>query len=234
MQKTFIFILISVVTLNSCDVTTAEEYYNQAFEYEEKGDLQKAIKALDDAIDKQSNFQSALINRGYYKTEMGNLEDGISDYQKILEINPNNTTALYNIGINYQEMEKFKDATEYFTRALNTEGALYILSNNPELGFSVKYDQNKLDADANFGMLRSEIQFSRGVNYFMSKNYDNALVDFENIIEDNYEKAISYLFVGEIYLEKENRTKACENLSLAANMGVLEAKTKLKEYCKDE
>ena len=221
--------------MNSCDFTSADEYYNQAFEYEEKGDLKKAIELLDKSIEKQSNFRPALLNRGYYKTELGNLNGGIIDYKKILEFDSDNTLALYNIGINYQELEKPKKAIEYFTKALNTSGALASFTNSYGGTMSLRsnIDFDPLDNDNDFEVHKCEIQFSRGVNYFFNKEYNKAITDFENSIKANYNKASSHFFLGGIYLEMDNLNNACENFTLSANLGDLNAKEKLKEYCEE-
>ena len=46
MREKLIYILISSVILSSCNFTSADAYFNQAFEYEEKGDLPKAIETI--------------------------------------------------------------------------------------------------------------------------------------------------------------------------------------------
>lgn len=235
MREKLIYILIFSILFSSCDFTSANEYYNQAFEYEEKGDLKKAIELLDKAIDKQSDFRPALLNRGYYKTELGNLNDGITDYLKILEFDSDNTLALYNIGMNFQELESHKKAIEYFTKAFNTKGALtsFPNSNGRTLGLRTKLDFSALDNDNDFEVYKCEIQFSRGVNYFFNNEYDKAISDFENSIKANYNKANSHFFLGGIYLEKEELNKACENFTSSANLGDLDAKEKLKKYCEE-
>lgn len=233
MRKKLIYILIFGVILNSCDFTSADEYYNQAFEYEEKGDYKKAIELLDKSIEKESDFRPALLNRGYYKTELGNLDGGIVDYKKILEFDSDNTLALYNIGINYQELEKQKKAIEYFTKALNTKGALISFpnKNGGTLGLRTNLDFDKLDNDNDFEVHKCEIQYSRGINYLFLKEYDKAIADFENAISANYSKKESYFLIGDAYLLKSDTIKACENYIKSAKLGDLYARNKLKIHC---
>jgi tetratricopeptide (TPR) repeat protein len=235
MREKLIYILIFGVILSSCDFYSADEYYNQAFEYEEKGDLETAIELLDKAIEKKSDFRPALLNRGYYKTELGNLDGGIMDYKKILEFDSDNTLALYNIGINYQELEKPKKAIKYFTKALNTSGALtsFANSNSGTLGLRTNLDFDTLDNDNDFEVHKCEIQFSRGVNFFFNKEYNRAIADFENSIKANYNKASSHFFLGGIYQEMDDLNNACKNFTISANLGDLDAKEKLKKHCEE-
>ncbi|WP_225037399.1 tetratricopeptide repeat protein [Winogradskyella sp. SM1960] len=236
MREKLIYILIFGVFLNSCDFTSTDEYYNQAFEYEEKGDLETAIDLLDKAIEKESDFRPALLNRGYYKTESGNLDGGIMDYKTILEFDSDNTLALYNIGINYQELEKPKKAIEYFTKALNTSGALtsFTNSNGGTLGFRTNLDFDTLDNDNDFEVHKCEIQFSRGINYLYLKEYDNALEDVEYCLKVNYSKKESYLLKGDLYFLKGDTIKACENYEKSMKLGDLVAINKHKIYCLDK
>ena len=233
MREKLIYILISSVILSSCNFTSADAYFNQAFEYEEKGDLPKAIELLDKAIEKQSDFRPALLNRGYYKTELGNLKDGISDYQKILKFDSDNTLALYNIGLNFQDLEEPQKAIEYFTRALNTDGALtsFPNENGGTLGIRKKLDFSKIDNDNDFEVHDCEIQFSRGINYLFIKEFDKAITDFENSIEANYSKADCYFLIAEAYIEKKDSINACENYIKSAKLGDLDARNKLKLHC---
>ncbi len=233
MREKLINILILSVLFISCDFTSADEYYNQAFEYEEKGDLKKAIELLDKAIKKQPQFRPALLNRGYYKSELGNLNDGIKDYQKILEFDSDNTLALYNIGMSFQDLEKPEKAIEYFSRALDTESALTSFPNvnGGTLGLRTNLHFNALDNDNDFEVHKCEIQFSRGINYLIIKEFNKAITDFENSIEANYSKSESYFFIGEAYLEKKDSTNACENFIKSAKLGDLDARERIKLHC---
>jgi tetratricopeptide (TPR) repeat protein len=98
------YILIILVSFCSCNFTSAIQYYNLAYEYEEDGELNKAIELLNKPIEKQSDFRPVVLTHGYYKTELGNLNSRIEDYKKILALDSDNTLALYNIGINFQNL----------------------------------------------------------------------------------------------------------------------------------
>jgi tetratricopeptide (TPR) repeat protein len=235
MREKLIYILIFGVILSSCNFTSAEEYVDMAHEYEEKGELLKAIESLDKAIEKKSNFRPALLNRGSYKSQLGKREDGILDYKKILSFDSGNTLALFNIGINYQELAEYEKAIDFFTRALKSDGVSSVIPNSDGgyLIMRANIDFDPLDNDMDFEVTKSEIEFSRGVNYFFDKQYDYAISDFENTIKANYEKVNSYFFLGEIYLKKEDFVKACDNYTLSANLGDLDAKEKLKKYCEE-
>lgn len=146
MPKNFIYILLILIFFSSCDLKTAVDYYNLAYDLEEKGQYEKAIEFLDKAIEKKSNFRPALLNRGADKSEIGDFNGAIEDYEKILEFDPDNTLVLGNIGNNYKRLGQQEKAIEYYNRALNTSGAL---KNSSE--FNLKF-YNSFDNDFDYNV----------------------------------------------------------------------------------
>ncbi|TSE02338.1 tetratricopeptide repeat protein, partial [Aquimarina algiphila] len=112
MLKNLIHIIL-IVFCSSCDLRTAEDYYNLAYDLEEKGKFQEAIKFLDKAIEKRPNFRPALLNRGGDKSILEDYEGAIKDYEKILEFDSDNTLALMNIGNNFKRLNQYEKAINY-------------------------------------------------------------------------------------------------------------------------
>ncbi len=227
----FIFILIC----SSCNSKKPSELYNQAFEFEEKGDFKKAIELLDKALEIEPDYRPALLNRGYYKTAIGNYKDGISDYKKILKFDPDNTLALYNIGINFQELENHNQAIAYFSKALNTKGALKSFENKNGGTFSLrtKLDWETEDGEWDYEIADCEIYFSRGVNYFFAQDYKAAIPDLEKSIASNCNKSDSYFLLGDVYLQMKDTITSCMNFKKSAEMGDIDAKEEIIKYCKN-
>lgn len=219
--------------MSSCDFTSADEYYNQAFEYEENGNLKKAIELLDKAIDKREKFRPALLNRGYYKTELGNLNGGIEDYLKLLKFDPDNTSALFNIANNYSELEEHKKAINYYSKALKTEGALksWASSDGGALAINVNFDLKRFDSDMDYNVLDCEIYFERGLEYLKTEQFDNAISDIEKSLKADNAKRDCYFLLGKAYVGKKDSINACENFIKSAKLGDKEAREMLKKHC---
>ncbi len=219
--------------MNSCDFTSADEYYSQAFEYEEKGDLKKAIELLDKAIDKREKFRPALLNRGYYKTELGNLNGGIEDYLKLLKFDPDNTSALFNIGNNLSELEEREKAISYYSKALETDGALksWASSDGRALAINVNFDLKRYDSDMDYNVLDCEIYFERGLEYLKAEQFDNAISDIEKSLKADNAKKDCYFLLGKAYVGKKDSINACENFIKSAKLGDKEAREMLQKHC---
>ena len=233
MREKLIYILIFSVILSSCDFTSAEEYYSQAFKHEESGDLKKAIELLDKAIDKKNKFRPALLNRGYYKTELGNLNGGIEDYQKLLKFDPNNTSALFNIGNNFSELDEHEKAIVYYSKALKTEGALKSLasSDGGALAINLNFDLKRFDSDTDYNVLDCEIYFERGLEYLELEQFDNAISDIDKSLKADNAKRDCYFLLGKAYVGKKDSINACDNFIKSAKLGDKEAREMLKQHC---
>lgn len=233
MREKLIYILIFFVLFSSCDFTSAEEYYSQAFEYEEAKNYEKAIELLDKAIDKKEKFRPALLNRGYYKSEIGDLKGGIDDYLKLLKFDSDNTAALFNIGNNYSVLGEHEKAILFYSKALQTEGALksWASSDGGPLAINLNFDLKRFDSDMDYNVLDCEIYFERGLEYLNAEQYDNAISDFEKSLKADNAKRDCYFLLGKAFIGKKDSLNACENFIKSAKLGDKEAREILKEHC---
>jgi len=131
---------------------TAIVYYASATNSCENDDAyfnyQKAKDNLTKAIQIDSNFYKAYINRGLINYELANYQDAINDFTKAIQINSLDYKAFYNRGIVYYALGNFNAASVDFTTAIEI---------NPD------------DADA---------YFNRGLVYKKENNTKNATIDF--------------------------------------------------------
>jgi len=213
-----------ILILNSsCDLRTPKEYYNLAFDLEEKGEYEKAIKYLDKAINKNPNFRLALLNRGAAKAKLEDYDGAIEDYERILNFDSDNTAALVNIGNNYGRLDEYNKAISYFTKALNTKGATE--PNKP----IIMTDLLNWDKDSDFYISKIDIYLKRGIYYAKSQEYEKAVWDLKQVDEYDYKRAKTEYWLGKSHLRLGNNTKAKRYLLNAYNLGVAEAKELLKE-----
>jgi len=79
---------------------TAEEYFNKANDYADKGEYQLAIDNYTECLRINSDFATAYFNRGnMYGKELKNYKEAIVDYTIAIEIDPNYVDAYNNRGI---------------------------------------------------------------------------------------------------------------------------------------
>lgn len=219
--------------LSSCDLTTADEYYNRAIDLAEKARWEEAILSLDKAIDERPKFRPALFYRGYYKTNLGDFEGGIEDYNRLLEFDSDNTSTLVNVGFNYGSLGNHKKAILFYSKALNTEGA--INRNIDSLGrLRFIYSNRRVetfDDDKNYNIPDYEIYYERGVQYLIIDHLDKAISDFNKSVRFNYQLRDTYYLLGMAYLGKKDSINSCRYFIKSTKLGNEDAREKLQIHC---
>lgn len=218
MRKTQIYILLTLIFFVSCDLKTAEDYYDIAFDLEEKGEYAKAIPFLDKAIKKKPKFRPALNNRGADKSALGDFKGAIEDYKKVLAFEPQNTLILMNIGNNYKRLKAYDKSIVFYTKALKTKGA--IKSDSIYIDFN---SNNDWDRNSDYYVRKYRIEFERGISYAYSENYKLAIKDLEQCIEYNYEVPDALSWIGESYYHLKDTLNARKFLTQASKYGMLDA-----------
>jgi tetratricopeptide (TPR) repeat protein len=214
---------------SSCDIRTADEYYNLAFNLEEKGEYEKAIGYLDKAIEKRPNFKPALLNRGADKSALENYTGAIEDYEKIIAFDSDNTLTLINIGNNYKRLKLYDKSISYYTRAINTKGAI----KSDSIFIEITWFGEK-EKESDYYVPQYEIEFERGISYAYSKKYRLAIKDLEQSIKYNYELPDSFSWIGEAYYHLKDTTNARKFLTKASKYGMLDARELLNKIEKSK
>ncbi|WP_299211602.1 tetratricopeptide repeat protein [uncultured Aquimarina sp.] len=224
MKRKLIYIFIITLLFYSCDLKTAEQYFDLAYELEEKGKYAEAIPYLDKAIEKKPDFKPALLNRGADKSILKNYGGAIEDYKQILKYDSDNTIALMNIGNNYKRLKEYKTSVKFYSKALKTNGAIKSDSTYLVINFS-----SKKDTESDYYVRKYEIEFERGISYAYLKNYELAIKDLEQSIKYNHELPDALSWIGEAYYYLNDTTNARKFLTKASEYGMLDAKELLNK-----
>ena len=228
MRKNRIYILLTFIICISCDLKTADDYYNIAFDLEQKGEYKKAIPFLDKAIEKKPKFRPALLNRGADKSAVEDYKGAISDYEKIIAFDSDNTLTLMNIGNNYKRLKQYDKSIEYYTRALKTKGAI---KSSIFIDFNIN---EKREKDTDYYVQKHEIEFERGISYVYSKKYNLAIKDLKQSIKYNYELPDAFSWIGESYYHLNDTLNARKFLTQASKYGLIDAKELLNKIEKNK
>ncbi|WP_299444361.1 tetratricopeptide repeat protein, partial [uncultured Aquimarina sp.] len=219
MKRNLIQIFAIFLLFCSCDLKTAEQYYDLAFELEEKGKYAEAIPYLDKAIEKKPDFKPALLNRGADKSILKNYDGAIDDYKQILKYDSDNTIALMNIGNNYKRLKDYKKSVEFYNKALKTKGAIKSDSTYLVINFT-----NYKEKESDYYVRKYEIEYERGISHAYLKNYELAIKDLEQSIKYNYELPDALSWIGEVYYQLNDTINARKFLAMASDYGMLDAK----------
>jgi TolA-binding protein len=131
------------------DTQTVSSLLSAARGAYEKGDLQKAIQLLTDALDMQSDLAETYINRGQCHLDLGDYSSAMSDFQKAEDLEPNKPEPHFAMGNLYFNRKEYKRAIEFYDQALEMNGQ--------------------------HAMARCR----RGISYYYRKNYRQAFHDLQ-------------------------------------------------------
>lgn len=91
-------------------------------EYEEAGDLNRAIEAYTEAIEiSHSSSLKALSLRGDAYQKIGEYEKAINDYTHILSINPGHIPTFISISQCHRNNNEFELAARYFEKIMELD-----------------------------------------------------------------------------------------------------------------
>ncbi len=208
-----------------CDFNSANDYYQLSIEYRDRGEFDREKEILDMALEKDPNFRPALYNRALYNSDKKEYNDAIVDLKTIIDFDPENTLVLKTIGDIYRINGKFEVSIAWYNKALNTKGAL-----SPDSDFAT-LDIYGIDQDSDYYISRNEIWFARGYSYLRNDEFQLAVEDYSETVNNNFEKPLSYYRLAEAYIGLNDSTRICKNFIKSAQLGVEEAKSKLRQYC---
>lgn len=158
----------------------------------------------------------------YFRPSLISFEGAIADYKIVLELDSNNTLALFNMANNYKRLEKYDSAISLYNKAFESKGGQ---------GIYLDIVQNNFMNTGEFDVPGYEIHFERGIAYYYAGNINEAFIDLNTSINNNYMIAECYYWIGYIYISIGKMDLACENFIKSQQLGDSYAELALKEYC---
>jgi tetratricopeptide (TPR) repeat protein len=93
----------------------------RATAYQQKGELDRAIKDYEQAIALNPGDATAYYNRGVAYGSKGEWDRAIRDYGQAIQHRPDDAAAFRNRGFAYQEKKQFDRAMQDFDRAIEID-----------------------------------------------------------------------------------------------------------------
>jgi len=140
-----------------------DAFYNRAWLYASKGDLNRALKDCTEAIRINSENADAYYNRGMVRVKMKKYHMAVQDFQKVIILRPAFQDAYCNRGNTYYALGKYDLAIQDYTRALKID---------PPDG---------------------DVYFNRGLAHLALEQKDQALSDFRKALQLGQKQAEGYL-----------------------------------------
>ncbi len=175
----------------------------EAWELEEDGDTNGAIKLFGEAIQLDSNNALAYYGRGTAYSSLEQNENALRDLNKSIELNPNDDFAYNNRGVVYKTLGQYERAIQDYSKAVqlspNDAGIYYNRGN--AYNELKQYEQAIADYDKALELNSDYVNayFNRGMAYKSLGEYDSAIADFDAYIEFEPDDADAYKMRGECY-----------------------------------
>jgi len=96
-------------------------YRNRGVAYNRKGEYDRAIADLDEAIPLDPKFALAYNNRGVAYKDKGELDRAIADYDEAIRLNPNYAKAYNDRGVVYASKRDYARAIADYDQALTSD-----------------------------------------------------------------------------------------------------------------
>lgn len=130
--------------------------------------------------------EESLLGAAASYQNLEDLDNAVIYYKKAFVINPNNASIPYYIGYIYSEQQNWSEAQKYLRQAL-------ALNPNSEAKGLLPYVEQNISASS----------LSDGIKLYESKNFENALAKFNEIIKAEQNNAYAYYYRALIYDEQK-------------------------------
>ncbi len=181
---------------------------NKAADHMARGEWDKGIAILEDAISRVSLFFPFRYNLGLAYFHSGNLKKALLNFRKSSAVVPEYAKTYLHMGIIHQRWYQDSEAIEYYRMALKRNrgelntfiliGDLFLKRNQVEL--AKKYYDSSLSIDPSFpnGLL------GRAKIHFMQGEYIKALNMLKSIdMRKKYDKSLHYYFAETAFKLKD-------------------------------
>lgn len=168
------------------------------------------------------NTIQTMLEEAVQLQERGEFEEALVKTNQIIELDPNNFFAFNIRGSVYLTLSEFDKAIEDYNKTLDLEPFFPHAFYNRGRAFRLKGQDEQALEDLQKSIDLSPTEFSYraygniGLIHYKNKDYNKALVAFENSINNNTEdKADIYFFRGETYTSLENFDAAISDYQAA-------------------
>lgn len=124
---------IELIDVEQTNISKAAELYDQGIAFQDKGQLDEAIKCYQKAIELNPNLTGAFYNLGVAFQKKGDIDRAILYYEIAIGLNPDMLEAHHNLGIVFKDKGRFDDAIMCFQRVIQLKpdhaGAYYNFGN---------------------------------------------------------------------------------------------------------
>ena len=199
-------------------------YNNRGISYKEKGELDRALKDFNKAVELSPNFAEAHNNRGNVYRNIGDLSKAFEDYNTAIQLKLDFTEAYNNRGIAYGIKGQVDRAIEDFNKAIELNPAFADAYCNRGNAYLLKGDLDKAIEDYGRSIKyapKDAMSYSnRSVAYLRKGDLDKTIEDATAAIALDEKLSNAYYNRAEAWLHLKSWDKAKADLMAAKKLGM--------------
>jgi len=214
---------VLATALGGCLTQTSLDYYLKGQLAAQQGQIDTALTALDDAIEKNPRMGLAYMARGEVFKLKGQFEQAALDFLKVTSIEPYNFQAHYQLGLMYQYLKRFTDSIDAYQKAvairpLDPEANMSLASVYAQIGEPLRglaYAQRAVQGDDNSAIAHANL----GLLYSQNGEVDRAIDEYKKSIELDGRQSEVYLNLAVEFVKQSKFEQARNVLETAVAMG---------------
>lgn len=196
------------------DRRLAEAYNNRGIAYAAQGQYERAIADYNEVLKLNPRFAAVYNNRGEAYGRRGLYDHAIADYNKALELNLQSAEVYTNRGVAYHGKGHYDRAIADFNQAIERNprfAAAYVGRGIAYMYIKGRDTYNQIVSDFSLALeinpQDAGTYVRRGLIYYANGKYDEAIHDFNHVLERNpsYDYIV-YVLKGDAY-KKVGRIK---------------------------
>jgi lipoprotein NlpI len=197
-------------------------FSDRGIAYARKGQYDRAIEDLDQAIRLNPNYAAAFSNRGLAYVRKGQYDRAIEDLDQAIRLNPNYAAAFNNRGSAYSAEGDLDRAIADYNEAIRLDPKIAAGFNSRGFAYARKGDLDRAIADHSEAIRlnpKYALAFlNRGNEYRAQGDFDRAIADYSEVIRLNPQYTFVLLNRGVAYYYVGSLPKALADLNQASEL----------------
>jgi tetratricopeptide (TPR) repeat protein len=194
-------------------------YFYRGVAYLFKGDSDRALADLNQAITLKPTVAEAYANRLLIHLAKGDDRQALADASQAIQLKPNLALAYNNRGIIYLQTGDYDQAIADFSQTLTllvdaTASSKASRPDGSQLG-AFNLDDRDVPVVNFFSteLSHDHVYLNRGIAYLFKSGYDRALVDFNQAIKLRPDRFYAYFNRASVYFAKQDYDRALADIN---------------------
>lgn len=214
------YTLFLILFLSFTSFIFAQKYFNLGKKNFDENNFQEADFWLKKSMesDNENKFDAGIL-LSISNAKQNNLQQAELVFKQVLPLNPHTSNSQYNISLIYSYIGKYQLALNYADSALSLRKDDAYFISHKALVLSLLNDYKKAISEIKRALLikPKEIDFLNNLGWYnlSSKNYDEAIVAFNELLQLDSMNAKAYLNRAMCFQEKKEYEKSIDDIDRA-------------------